>query len=100
MADTTERGQREGDQPLPVPNSLPIIHDLVIEDMKQRLALGKRRYGTGLQPFNGRDALWDAYEEAQDLCAYLRQAIYERDNPEPPKPWPVEILNKQKIQEG
>ena len=34
---------------------------------------------TSLQAFNGRDALRDAYEEALDLCQYLRQALYERD---------------------
>jgi len=32
-----------------------------------------------LVPHNGRDALRDAYEEALDLCQYLRQALYERD---------------------
>ena len=37
------------------------------------------RYGTALQPHNGRDALLDAYEEALDLAMYLKQAIVERD---------------------
>ena len=32
-----------------------------------------------LQAFNGRDSLKDAYEEALDLCVYLRTAIYEKD---------------------
>ena len=40
------------------------------------------RYGTPLQAHNGRDALVDAYQEALDLAVYLRQAIYERDNPQ------------------
>lgn len=30
-----------------------------------------------LQPFNGRDALVDAYQEAVDLAVYLRQRIEE-----------------------
>ena len=47
--------------------------------MNSRLEFGTKKYGTGLQPFNGRDALKDAYEEALDLCNYLRQALYERD---------------------
>jgi len=38
-----------------------------------------QKYGTYLQTHNGRDALWDAYQEAMDLCMYLRQAILERD---------------------
>lgn len=67
------------DQPPPAPNDGPVIQNLVIDDMRARLAVGIPRYGTGLQPHNGRDALRDAYEEALDLCAYLRQAMYERD---------------------
>lgn len=51
---------------------------MVIADMHARDDLGRARYGTPLQPHNGRDALQDAYEEALDLCVYLRQAIEER----------------------
>lgn len=50
---------------------------LVIADMERRRQLGLARYGRPVVPFNGRDALWDAYEEALDLCVYLRQAIEE-----------------------
>ena len=66
-------------QPDPIENDLPAVWGLVIEDMQARDALGRERYGTPLQPFNGRDALMDAYEESLDLCVYLRQVIYERD---------------------
>lgn len=52
---------------------------LVKQDMLKRNAFGIEKYGTPLQGFNGRDALKDAYEEALDLCVYLRTAIYERD---------------------
>lgn len=52
---------------------------LVIMDMAARDQVGRARYGVPLQPHNGRDALRDAYEEALGLCAYLRQAIMERD---------------------
>ncbi len=68
------------DQPEPVKNDLPAVWDLVIADMQDRDGVGRGRYGTPLQPFNGRDALVDAYQEALDLAVYLRQAIYERDN--------------------
>ena len=51
-----------------------------MDDMAQRLKLGIERYGTGLQADNGRDMLLDAYEEALDLCVYLRGIMYERDN--------------------
>lgn len=72
---------REGDQPLPVGNDLPVMHDLVIEDLRRRLEVGIRRYGQPLQPFNGRNALRDAYEEVLDLAVYLRQAIWEVEHP-------------------
>ena len=74
-------------QPAPVRNeSRPVWH-LVIEDMLARDEGGREKYGTPLQANNGRDVLMDAYEEALDLCVYLRQAIEERkasrdpDNP-------------------
>ncbi len=71
--------ESEWGQPAPQKNLLPPITDIVIRDLNSRTELGKKKYGTPLQPFNGRDALKDAYEEALDLCQYLRQAIYERD---------------------
>lgn len=68
------------DQPPPKRNSHPPVWDLVVADMIARNMVGQERYGTPLQPFNGRDALVDAYQEALDLAVYLRQAIYERDH--------------------
>jgi hypothetical protein len=67
------------EQPMPVKHEGGCIQDLVIADIEKRKAIGLQRYGTLLQPFNGRDALRDAYEEALDLCQYLRQVIEERD---------------------
>ena len=51
---------------------------LVLKDMDERRVHGIEKYGTPVQPFNGRDPLIDAYQEALDLCVYLRQAIEER----------------------
>lgn len=56
----------------------PEILPLVIQDMKHRGEIGRKKYGQPLTANNGRDALRDAYEEAMDLCQYLRQAIEER----------------------
>ncbi len=67
------------DQPPPSRNDLPAVWPLVLADMHERDKIGRQRYGTPLQPFNGRDALADAYQEALDLAVYLRQALYERD---------------------
>jgi hypothetical protein len=66
-------------QPEPQHNDRPAVWDIVINDMVERGIMGVKKYGTPLQPFNGRDALIDAYQEALDLCVYLRQAIFERD---------------------
>jgi hypothetical protein len=71
--------KQEWGQPAPIRNAHPDIPLLVKHDIMSRMQFGKSKYGTALQPHNGRDALKDAYEEALDLCQYLRQALYERD---------------------
>lgn len=70
---------RPTDQALPVANDQPIIHRLVQADLDARLALGIETYGQGLQAFNERDVLRDAYEESLDKTCYLKQAMIERD---------------------
>lgn len=54
----------------------------VLVDMRDRDRGGLERYGTRLQPFNGRDSLVDAYQELLDACVYLRTAIYEEQESE------------------
>lgn len=66
-------------QPQPIHNNNPAVWDLVIQDMHARDRQGTAKYGTALQPHNGRDGLMDAYQEALDLCVYLRTVLYERD---------------------
>lgn len=60
-----------------------VVTELVARDMQKRLELGIKRYGTGLQPFNGRDFLRDLYEELLDALAYgdgcIREAEANRD---------------------
>lgn len=65
-------------QPDPNESTGPDIWPLVITDMVNRAELGKKKYGMHLKANNGRDALIDAYQEALDLCVYLRQAIEEQ----------------------
>ena len=65
-------------EPRPIKNDNPAIQQLVIEDIRDRMEHGKRKYGTYLQAHNGRDALRDAYEEVLDLAVYLRQILAER----------------------
>ena len=66
-------------EPQPVVNDQPATWDLVVADMRERDKFGHVKYGTALQPHNGRDQLSDAYQEALDLCVYLRNALFERD---------------------
>lgn len=56
------------------PMKHPVVRRLV-KDMEARDAFGREKYGTPLQRDNGRDALADAYQEALDLCVYLKQAL-------------------------
>jgi len=66
-------------QPAPVPQSNAADCWLaVIEDMRQRREFGIQKYGTPVQPNNGRDALLDAYQEVLDTAVYLKQALLER----------------------
>lgn len=50
---------------------------LLVDDMRRRDQDGRAKYGVPLQPFNGRDQIIDAYQEALDLCVYLRAAMCE-----------------------
>ena len=84
------RGNREGEsQALPVVNDQPFIHELVMDDVRARMELGQRRYGTALQPYNNRSALRDTYEELLDVCVYMRQLIFEEENV---PPWAERLL--------
>jgi hypothetical protein len=79
MTDPYPEGGSMTEQPDPIPNDRPAVWPLVVVDMHARDGVGRERYGTPLQPFNGRDQLADAYAEAIDLCVCLRAALYERD---------------------
>lgn len=66
-------------QPSPKPNNHQATWGLVISDMAMRNNIGTQKYGTPLQPFNGRNSLQDAYEEVLDLAVYLKNAIIESE---------------------
>jgi hypothetical protein len=77
-----ERENRPGlsrPEPPPIHNNNPAVWSLVIKDMAERDASGASKYGTRLQPFNGRKALIDLYQELLDAVVYLRQVIYEQE---------------------
>ena len=52
---------------------------LLAESLVERAEAGLKKYGTRLQTFNGRDAVIDAYQEAQDAVMYLSQKRMESD---------------------
>lgn len=82
-------------QPLPVHGQKYVL-EFVVNDLRERAESGRVKYGTYLMTHNGRDPLWDAYQEALDLTMYLRQHLLERegrvklqsnhDAPPPPEP--------------
>ena len=53
------------------------IWQLVIADMADREQMGLRKYGRYLTPESKEMGLREAYEEALDLCVYLRKALIE-----------------------
>lgn len=70
-------------EPPPQPGGEDVA-DFVLADIHKRVEMGLAKYGTKLQTNNGRDALWDAYQENLDQAMYLRQAILERDEKQLP----------------
>ena len=65
-------------QSAPKGSGSPIL-GMVLADLTNRALEGKEKYGEPLKAHNGRNALWDAYQEALDLAMYIRQAIEEQD---------------------
>lgn len=65
-------------EPAPVGNGEE-VWPVVMQDLRDRVVMGRTKYGTTLRTHNGRNALWDAYQEALDLVLYLRQSLMERE---------------------
>lgn len=64
-------------QQAPKGSGNPIL-GMVLADLTNRALEGMEKYGEPLLAHNGRNPLWDAYQEALDLAMYLRQAIEEQ----------------------
>lgn len=63
-------------EPMPTGEGERVI-DRVVLDLKARDIVGKIKYGTSLKTNNGRNSLMDAYQEALDMCMYLKQRLME-----------------------
>ena len=55
------------------------VCDMVVSDVHMRRVKGQERYGQPVDWNDGRDYLQEAYEEALDMCVYLRALIAKRD---------------------
>lgn len=55
------------------------VWESVIADMRSRDQVGRRRYGVPLTASTPVDHLLMAYEEALDLCVYLKAESVRRD---------------------
>lgn len=66
-------------QHLPIPNRNQPIAELVVKDLELRTKHGIKEYGVALQPWNGRDAMLDLYQEVLDASVYCRQVMVERE---------------------
>jgi len=56
-----------------------IVFKAFMKDVEDRAEFGIMKYRTYLKTFNGRNALEDAYQEAIDLCLYLKQCLMENE---------------------
>ena len=65
--------------PAPLEDTPPWLRQCLAQDMRARDAAGREKYGVPLQVHNGRRAIVDAYQEALDLCVYLRQQAERTD---------------------
>lgn len=74
---------REGDQALPVQNDEVDCQTRLINrinsEIPKRREVGIQRYGTALQPFNGRSSTRDLWEELADASTYFMQVEAEYD---------------------
>ena len=104
-------------QPAPVVNgTTPVIETVLLEiddsdhpahiksllgdDLCQRDAIGRQRYGTSLQPYNGRDALRDCYEEVLDAWQYAMQEAIESDSPPRDNPNVLAVSARRRISQA
>jgi hypothetical protein len=71
---------REGDQPLPTPNTGRDVILEVVDDLKARRELGIKRYGTPLGIHNNRSSRLDKYQELLDLINYFKADLIEEED--------------------
>lgn len=80
--------------------NVPMVE--VMRDMAKRFEFGLVKYGKPCLPEDGEDYLQHAYEEALDLCVYLKTCILEREKKNAQNECPVELPKPEprKVSEG
>jgi hypothetical protein len=70
-------------QPTPTKNDLPYMWPKAMERFaklaKARDDFGVKKYGSRIQPFNGRNPITDALQELLDAFVYFEQIIFESE---------------------
>ena len=56
-----------------------VVYTELIKDIERRAKFGRNKYGQDLMTEDGRDTLVDAYQEALDLCMYLKKLLMEQE---------------------
>lgn len=68
-------------EPMPIKNELPFMWTRAMERFvklaQARDEFGAKKYGTRLQPFNGRNPKIDALQELLDAFVYFEQILFE-----------------------
>lgn len=67
-------------EPPPEQNSAAPVYKRLINAIEERAEMGQQKYGTHLQPHNGRNALVDALQESLDMNMYQMQYIIELED--------------------
>lgn len=66
-------------EPPPKPSTMTPAWDLVMADIRERDAMGTRKYGQRLTPGDGRRTLVDLYQELLDAVVYARKLLAEEE---------------------
>lgn len=66
-------------QPKPIPNNTEPVGKKILQDIRDRIDLGEKKYGVALQIDNGRSFKQDKYEELLDLLFYTKGDMLEEE---------------------
>lgn len=79
--ESADQGSSNGGdtQPRPTRSEYEAVGKRLIREIRERMAIGLKKYDTHLQPFNGRNARKDSREEVLDEHIYNTQIHMEQE---------------------